>query len=180
MYPSAGMTGIDLRQGRYERDFAIINDARAPAPGMKLGDSSRLSADNLFTLPILNDPVTVPLRSPFTSISVTLVHVQGPDVCAVAVMANSRATEPTNRFVSVLIVAKEVSTPRCGGAVVVVEVIKKLSVIYCQRRIAQRVPIGLAGAAGLGASQQNGPEGAAVYSNVGASWPESRIFSAPL
>ena len=41
---------------------------------------------------------------------------------AVAVMANIRATEPTNSFVSVLIVAKEASTPRCGA---VVEVMRK-------------------------------------------------------
>ena len=35
--PSAGMTAIDLRQGRYERDFAIINDARTPSSGMRPG-----------------------------------------------------------------------------------------------------------------------------------------------
>ena len=35
MRPSAGMTGIDLRQGRYKRDFEITNDARAPSSGMR-------------------------------------------------------------------------------------------------------------------------------------------------
>ena len=37
--------------------------------------------------------------------------------------------------------------PRCGA---VVEVMRKASVIYCQRRITQEVPMGLVGAAGVG------------------------------
>jgi hypothetical protein len=54
-----------------------------------------------------------------------LVHVIGPTGpgCALAVMANSRATEPTNSFVSALFVADEANTPRCGA---VVEVIRKV------------------------------------------------------
>lgn len=97
----------------------------------------------------VNDPVTVPLGSPVVaSLSFTLAHVQGPRAgCALAVMANSRATEPTNSFVSVLIVATEVNIPRCGA---VVEVIRKASAVYYQRGITQSAPMGLVGAAGLG------------------------------
>ena len=76
----------------------------------------------------VNDPVTVPIGVPVVaSLSVTLVHVQGPGAgCALAVMTNSRAAEPTNSFVSVLIVATEANIPRC---VAVVEVIRKASVV---------------------------------------------------
>jgi hypothetical protein len=41
--PNAGMTGIDLRQGRYKRDFEIINDAKAPSSGMRLGGCESIS-----------------------------------------------------------------------------------------------------------------------------------------
>jgi hypothetical protein len=41
-----------------------------------------------------------------------------PRMSAVAVMANIRATEPTNMFVRVLIVANEANIPRCGAVAV--------------------------------------------------------------
>ena len=41
--PRAGITGIDLRQGRYKRDFEIINDARPPSSGMRPGGCESIS-----------------------------------------------------------------------------------------------------------------------------------------
>ena len=75
----------------------------------------------------VNDPVTVPIGAPVVaSLSVTLVHVQGPGAgCALAVMTNSRAAEPTNKLATVLITADKAKTLRCGA---VVAIIRKASV----------------------------------------------------
>ena len=74
----------------------------------------------------VNDPVTVPLGAPVVaSLSVTLVHVQGPRDCplgcALAVMTNSRAAEPTNKLATVLITADKAKTLRCGAVVGVIK-----------------------------------------------------------
>ena len=78
------------------------------------------------TVSKVNEPDAAPPCSTggLLSKKVALSNVQTIFV-AVAVMANIRATEPTNTFVSVLIVATEANIPRC---VAVVEVIRKASV----------------------------------------------------
>ena len=56
--PSAGMTGIGLQQARYERDYAIINDARTPSSGMKAAGCASSSADSDFIFPVLENKLT--------------------------------------------------------------------------------------------------------------------------
>ena len=77
------------------------------------------------TVSKVNEPDVAPPCSTggLLSKKVALSNVQTIFV-AVAVMANIRATEPTNAFVSVLIDADEAKTPRCGA---VVEIIRKAS-----------------------------------------------------
>ena len=72
---------------------------------------------------VIFDTLLEPLLAVYTFPAVSSASPFGlmpvvPRMSAVAVMANIRATEPTKMFVSVLIVAKEASTPRCGTVAV--------------------------------------------------------------
>ena len=67
-YSRTGMTGIDLRQERYERDFEIINDDRGANFGYETGRVRvDFFANTLFILPILGTMRRMIFRYPCSS-----------------------------------------------------------------------------------------------------------------